>query len=131
MNRVETESLILDHPDANILRYYVKYLLTILEGMFYKLLLLGNRKSEQKKYKFSICSIFKNEALFLKEFIEYHLLIGFEHFYFYNNNSEDNYLDVLKPYMDAGIVTLIEWPVVPGQQKSFEHFYGIRAVLSL
>lgn len=124
MKNVENRMFILDHPDSNVFRYCVKYLLTIVKDVLYKTVLLVNRKSSPKKYKYSICSIFKNEALFLKEFIEYHRLLGFEHFYFYNNNSDDNYLEVLKPYIDADIVTLTEWPVVPGQQKSFEHFYS-------
>ena len=38
-----------------------------------------------KKYKISICGIFKNESCFLKEWIEYHEILGVEHFYLYNN----------------------------------------------
>jgi len=56
-----------------------------------------------------ICTIFKNEAPFLKEWIEFHLLQGVKHFYMYNNNSEDNFKEVLKPYIDKNIVTLIDW----------------------
>ena len=124
MYKIENRMFVLDKPEQNLMKYCIKYTLSILKGYLYKLVLIGNRKSSPKKYSFSICSIFKNEAPFLKEFIEYHRLVGFEHFYFYNNNSEDDYLSVLKPYIDAGIVTLTEWPPVPGQQKSFEHFYA-------
>jgi hypothetical protein len=63
-----------------------------------------------KKYQLSICSLFKNEAKYLKEWIEYHLLAGVEHFYLYNNNSTDRYYNVLRPYIRKGIVTLINWP---------------------
>ena len=42
------------------------------------------------KYYFSICAIFKDESLSIKEWIEYHKLIGVEHFYLYNNNSTDS-----------------------------------------
>jgi hypothetical protein len=58
----------------------------------------------------SICAIFKNEAPFLKEWIEYHKLVGVQHFYLYNNNSEDEYLEILKPYLQQNEVTLINWP---------------------
>jgi hypothetical protein len=58
----------------------------------------------------SIGAIFQNEAPFLKEWIEYHKLIGVEHFYLYNNNSTDEYLDVLVPYIQDGVVELTEWP---------------------
>lgn len=58
----------------------------------------------------SICAVFKNEARFLSEWIEYHKLVGVEKFWLYNNNSEDNYRTVLAPYIKKGDVHLIEWP---------------------
>jgi hypothetical protein len=62
------------------------------------------------QYTLSICTIFKDVAPYLKEWIEYHLLVGVEHFYLYNNSSEDDYLTVLQPYIDSDIVTLVDWP---------------------
>jgi hypothetical protein len=56
---------------------------------------------------------FKNEAKFLPEWICHHHLIGVEHFYLYNNNSDDNYSEVLAPFINKGLVTLIEWPHQP------------------
>jgi hypothetical protein len=71
---------------------------------------LTEEKSSQEKYTLSICALFKNEARYLKEWIEYHLLIGVDHFYLYNNNSSDRFYEVLRPYVDRGIVSLIQWP---------------------
>ncbi len=65
---------------------------------------------EVSKYNLSVCAVFKNESKYLKEWIEYHRLIGVDHFYLYNNNSVDRSLSVLKPYIEKGIVTLIHWP---------------------
>ena len=62
------------------------------------------------RYDVSVCSIFQNEARFLKEWIEYHRLLGVEKFYLYNNNSSDGYGPILNPYIKRGIVELIEWP---------------------
>jgi hypothetical protein len=62
------------------------------------------------QFQLSTCAIFKNEAPFLKEWIEFHKLQGCEHFYLYNNNSTDTFLEVLKPYQEANEVTLIDWP---------------------
>lgn len=56
--------------------------------------------------KVSLVSIFRDESKYLKEWIEFHLLIGIDHFHLVNNNSVDNYLEVLKEYIDNGIVTL-------------------------
>lgn len=62
------------------------------------------------KYELSICTIFQNDAPYLKEWIEFHKLQGVEHFYLYNNLSKDDYLNVLSPYVSNREVTLIEWP---------------------
>ncbi len=77
-------------------------------------------KSELQKpqYTLSICAIFKDEAPYFKEWIEFHRLVGAEHFYLYNNGSTDNFHEVLDPYVQNGIVTIIEWPNL--QQKETE-----------
>lgn len=58
------------------------------------------------KYQLAVAAIFKNEALFLREWIEFHRLVGVEHFFLYDNESTDNCREVLKPYVDDGLVTL-------------------------
>jgi hypothetical protein len=58
-----------------------------------------------------ICAIFKNEGLYIKEWIEFHLLMGVKKFYLYNNNSTDDYEKILNPYINRGIVNLINWPM--------------------
>lgn len=62
-------------------------------------------------YEYDLCigAMFRNEARWMKEWIEYHRLIGVQHFYLYDNDSEDNFLDVLAPYIQQGIVELIPW----------------------
>ena len=62
------------------------------------------------EYTLTIAATFKDEAPYLKEWIEYHKLMGVEHFRLYNNNSEDDYLAVLGPYIQKGEVSLIDWP---------------------
>jgi Glycosyltransferase family 92 len=58
----------------------------------------------------AISCVFQNEACWLKEWIEFHRLVGVEHFYLYNNLSQDGYLSVLQPYISKGIVELFEYP---------------------
>lgn len=84
---------------------------------------LFRRPSYNKKYKISICGIFKDEGPFLKEWIEYNNMIGVEHFYLYNNNSTDGYMDVLQPYIDSGLVTFNDFPYDHAQMKAYKHFY--------
>lgn len=63
------------------------------------------------RYELSIGAIFQDEAPYLKEWIEFHKLVGVQHFYLYNNCSTDDYLSVIQPYIDAGEVDLFEWPI--------------------
>jgi len=62
------------------------------------------------QYTLTAAAIFKDEAPYLKEWIEYHKMMGVEHFRLYNNDSEDGYLAVLAPYIQRGEVEVIEWP---------------------
>ncbi|MBR4127623.1 MAG: glycosyltransferase family 92 protein [Alphaproteobacteria bacterium] len=78
-------------------------------------------KQPKKKYFLAVCAIFKNEGKFLKEWINYYLLAGVEHFYLYNNFSDDNYQELLQPYIDKGLVTLIDWPVPFGQPLAYQN----------
>lgn len=80
-------------------------------------------RKRKYKYEVSLCLIFKDEAPYLKEWIEYHLLIGVDHFYLYNNFSSDHYKEVLSPYIDKGIVTLIDWPYKYAQEACYADCY--------
>ena len=53
-------------------------------------------------------SIFKNEAHILEEWFQHHLHHGISHFYMINDGSTDDYLSVMQPYIDKGIVTLYQ-----------------------
>ncbi len=59
----------------------------------------------------SITAVLQNEAPYIKEWIEYHRLVGVERFYIYDNESTDNVKEILKPYIDLGIVC---YHYVPG-----------------
>ncbi|MBE8951785.1 MAG: glycosyltransferase family 92 protein [Quinella sp. 1Q7] len=53
----------------------------------------------------AIAAILKNEGHYIKEWLDYHLLAGVDHFYLYDNDSTDNYAEIIAPYVDAGLVT--------------------------
>lgn len=59
----------------------------------------------------SICAIHKFETSHLREWIDYHRLIGVEHFYLADNNDDSNEAgEVLAPYIHDGLVTSIHIP---------------------
>lgn len=59
----------------------------------------------------AVCAMFKDEAPYLAEWIEFHKLVGIEHFYLYDDRSEDSSRAVLEPWVRAGVVTLTDCPV--------------------
>jgi hypothetical protein len=71
------------------------------------------------KYYLTLVAIFQNEARFLKEWIEFYRLIGVEHFYLYNHLSSDEYMEILEPYIKAGIVDLKNVTEVPKNIKEW------------
>ena len=59
----------------------------------------------------AIVAILKHEAPYLREWLDYHLSAGVDHFYLYDNDSPDNQAEVAAPYVKAGIV---DWFSAPG-----------------
>ncbi len=70
-----------------------------------------NNRTDKRKCDVAIAALFQNEAAYLKEWIEFHKLIGVKHFYLYNNLSTDNFEEVLAPYIKKGDVELYDLPV--------------------
>lgn len=77
------------------------------------------RSNKIYKYNVSICAIFLNEAPYIREWIEFHRIVGIDHFYLYNNMSTDEYMDVLNTYINEGLVTLIDWDIPHGQISAY------------
>jgi Glycosyltransferase family 92 len=69
----------------------------------------------------SVCTMYRDHARDLREWLEFHLLVGADHFFLYDNGSADDHLDVLHPYLEAGVVDLHEWPLQPGLIPAFDH----------
>ena len=61
-----------------------------------------------KKYYLSIASVFKNESWGLKEWLEHYRFHGVDHVYLVNDFSDDNYISILKPFIEDGFVTLYQ-----------------------
>ncbi len=59
----------------------------------------------------SACTIYRDAASYLAEWIEFHRLMGIERFFLYDNGSSDDHLDVLTPYVGDGTVVVHPWPV--------------------
>ena len=124
--------------DDTIIKKILRFFFLYIGGFFYSVLFypiiltvsfFKNIKKHKYDYEVIICGIFKNEGNYLKEWIEYHKLIGVEHIVLYNNNSTDDYLNVIQKYIDDGFITLIDWPYDYAQMSAykdcFEKFHNI------
>jgi len=62
-------------------------------------------------YELAIAALFRDEAPYLEEWIEYHLLVGADHFWLYNDTSRDGWQEALAPYIERGLVEVFEWDI--------------------
>ena len=85
---------------------YIKYIFK--KGFIFRQII--NKQGENFNDYISIAIIIKNESLYIKEWIEYHLLVGVDRFYIYDVGSTDNVLEVLQPYIDKGVVIYQYFP---------------------
>ena len=50
-------------------------------------------------YDLAVVAIMKCEGHYVKEWLDYHLLAGVDHFFIYDNDSPDNQREVVQPYV--------------------------------
>lgn len=101
----------------SLLKYAIFFIFALI-GIIY--VVFYNMKPIKNSYYLSIGAIMKNEKPYLKEWLEYHILQGVEHFYLCDNDSTDNTKEYLKPYIEKNIITYIPMPGVNQQQKCYE-----------
>jgi hypothetical protein len=80
----------------------------------------------QKKYRYeiSIAAITKDDHPYLAEWIDYHRLIGVDHFYIYDNNDNNETRDILSPYIKEGVVEYALWPHLSCFGETQKKAYG-------
>ncbi len=80
------------------------------------------------RFNLTIMAIFKNESVHIIEWLAFHVEMGVEHFYLYDNQSEDGTKEKLAPYIQNGLVTVIDWPSNfgnGGQVLALNHAIGL------
>lgn len=75
------------------------------------------------KYELAAVAVSKREDRNLREWVEYHRMIGVQHFYIHDEGS-DNARKALQPYIDQGIVSYFEEKRHPCQWEVYrEHMF--------
>ncbi len=74
------------------------------------------------RYGFAVVAIFKGEDEYLREWIEFHRLLGAGHFFLYDNADNPTSRAILEPYVKAGVVTYTPFADYP--ERCLRDRYG-------
>lgn len=99
-------------------RIYLLLLILVSGGAFFSTLEAKEKKGKYK-YQLALSAMIQNEGEWLKEWIEYHRIVGVEHFYLFDNASSDDTLEILKPYIKQGLVELFHFTKVGENQEEY------------
>jgi hypothetical protein len=81
---------------------------------------VGRPRDSQGPY-LSVCAVLGYEAAYVREWIEFHRAVGAERFFLYVNRDRENQRELLRPYVETGLVVLHDWPEVPPQLAAYNH----------
>lgn len=75
----------------------------------------GKRKTIDRSDKrspdyYSVVIITKNSARYIRELILFYQATGADRFYLYDNDSTDNLMEEIKPFLESGFVVYRRWP---------------------
>ncbi|XP_030544783.2 glycosyltransferase family 92 protein RCOM_0530710 [Rhodamnia argentea] len=76
----------------------------------------------RKHHSMCICTMVRNQARFIREWVVYHARVGVQRWFIYDNNSEDNTDDVIESLADVGYnISRHVWPWIKTQEGGFAH----------
>lgn len=80
------------------------------------------KRTEKESYEFELVfvGIVKNEGAYIEEWLTYHEMAGVERFVIYDNESTDDLKNILRPYIERG---LVEYIYFPGRAKQLDAYY--------
>lgn len=99
--------------------YYLLFCLFAITGTINS---LSAKPTKRKlKYDVVICAVFKNEELFLDEWIRYHRnALGVQHFYLFDNLSTDRSRQILEPYIKSGDVHVFSIAIETHNKEDYD-----------
>lgn len=90
------------------------------------------RATLERRWRVSMWTMLLNQETLIVPWIEYHLMLGVEHFYLYDNGCEDDTLPRVQPYVERGLATVIDWRIGQRYQHwgSFSWLYSQIAAMN-
>ncbi|KAM7267860.1 hypothetical protein ACFE04_010026 [Oxalis oulophora] len=81
-------------------------------------------RSATKQHQMCVCTMVRNQARFLKEWVIYHAHIGVERWFIYDNNSDDDIDSIIESLVappNSYIISKHIWPWIKSQEGGFAH----------
>ncbi|KAL0395746.1 UNVERIFIED_CONTAM: Glycosyltransferase family 92 protein RCOM [Sesamum calycinum] len=76
----------------------------------------------EKQHELCVCTMLRNQARFLREWVMYHAHVGVQRWFIYDNNSDDDIEGVVESLVDRSYkVTRHVWPWIKTQEAGFAH----------
>ena len=69
-----------------------------------------DRSDKRSRDYYSVATITKNSARYIREFILFYKATGADRVYLYDNDSTDGLTDVIRPFVESGFVVYRRWP---------------------
>lgn len=82
------------------------------------------RDRTQPQYYLAVCAIAKDEGPYFKEWLDWHIKMGVEKFYIYDNESTDDTRRILQPYIDSGVVEYTYFPGYRMQLAAYDDCFA-------
>lgn len=74
------------------------------------------------KHQMCVCTMLRNQARFLREWVTYHSRIGVERWFVYDNNSDDDIEEMMESLVSQGFkISRHVWPWIKTQEAGFAH----------
>jgi hypothetical protein len=75
----------------------------------------AQHEAEEVGYKntLAVCTMLRDDAPYLREWLLFHQALGVGHFYLYDHGSVDGYARVVEEFVQSGLVTSIPWTSCP------------------
>jgi len=79
----------------------------------------NTNKNKSDYLKVGLCTICKEENLYIKEFIDTYKTLGFDHIFIYDNNdiNGENLEEAIIKYIDEGLITIINFRGYRGPKR--------------
>ena len=75
------------------------------------------------KYETAICALAKKEELYLKEWLDHHYALGFDHVYLIDNNDKPGLRAFLSDYLERALLTIIDFQGIKPSNQSAAYEY--------